>query len=212
MTSFAHIEPVDTFEESTHTYYRNAMKVPSFSEIMSSLGFNSHLDKIPSHIVERKARLGSAVDVACGLSDIGQLDEESVHEAVRPFLDGYLKFKSEHKVEWFESQQFHIIDHQGNLYGITPDRIGLIDDDLKYSVMEIKCTYGKPKKIHQIQTAAQGGCIYPKNDLNTFHTRRVLYLDGKGGYDLVEHKDHSHDLTVWRQALATYYNKLEYCK
>jgi hypothetical protein len=211
MTSFAHIEPVDDFCAETHTYYRNAMKVPGYSQIMESLGFNDYLKKIPPTILDRKARLGTAVDQACGLSDIGQLDEESLHEAVVPYFAGYKKFRAEHKVEYFESQVPHIVDHQGNLYGITPDRIGLIDDDLKYSVLEIKCT-AKHHKQHQIQTAAQGGCIYPKNDLNTFHTRRVLYLDGKGGYDLIEHKDHSHDLTVWRQALATYYNKLEYCK
>jgi hypothetical protein len=211
MTSFAHIQPVDTFDAETHTYYRNAMVVPGYSEIMKSLGFSDYLLKIPPGIVERKARLGSAVDEACGLSDIGQLDEESLHEAVVPYFAGYLKFKAEHKVEYFESQAFHIIEmHSGEKYGITPDRIGLIDDDLKYSVLEIKCT-AKQQKQHQIQTAAQGACIHP-GDLSTFHTRRVLYLNGKGGYDLVEHKDHSKDLMVWRQALATYYNKLEYCK
>lgn len=207
-SEFRRIEPVDVYRPEDHTYWRNAMPVPGYSQIMKDLGFTEKLNKIPSGILERKARLGSAVDAACGLWDKGELDDESIHPAVRPYFDGYLKFRDEHKCEWFESQQFHIVDHQGLLYGITPDRIGLVDDDQRYSVLELKCTYNE-QKSHRIQTAAQGACIHPFN-LDAHHARRVLYLDGKGGYKLVEHKDHSADLLAWRQILATWYHRKNY--
>lgn len=79
------------FDEPSHTYTVDGARVPSVTQVLAACYDFSH---VPPGVLAAKGELGTAVHAACELDDADDLDEESVHEAVRPYLDAYRLFKT----------------------------------------------------------------------------------------------------------------------
>jgi hypothetical protein len=209
------LQPVDSFDAATHTYYRNLMVVPGLSQILKETGICSY-DGIPPGILERKARLGSAVHSACEMYDRGEEFDE-LHPEVAPYFDCYTQAKSKIGWEWREIEQFKILDvgEHGTgcreLYGCTPDRIGQYNGNPFRGVLELKCTL-RQEPHHALQTAMQTACV--SGGLYVHVPRAVIYLDKSGKFNVdkhfVEHKEHSRDLLAARQIISTWYWKQFY--
>lgn len=206
----------DFFEPDGHRYFRNCNEVPSLSSILKETGIVSH-DGIPQGVLERKARLGTAVAKYSEYVDNGTLDDYEIHPDCMPYLDCYIQAKSKIGWEWKEIEQFHILDvgeHETGcreLYGCTPDRIGQYNGSPFRGVLELKCT-AKQEKHHALQTAMQTACV--SGGLYEHVPRAVLYLDKSGKFNVdkhfVEHKEHSRDLLAARQVISTWYWKKFY--
>jgi hypothetical protein len=79
-----------TFDKERHAYAVDGVPVPSVTQVLAPLYDYSRVNR---DVLAAKAELGTAVHAACELDDAGDLDEASVHELVRPYLDGYRAFK-----------------------------------------------------------------------------------------------------------------------
>ena len=206
-------------ENGSHVYLFGERQVPGLTSVLEEMGF-SDFGRIPKDVLERKARLGTAVHKACELWDKGELDEASVHPAVRPYLDAYLEFRSKVDVRTrFNEKGWDRIEEACHvIYGVmgggsqlpfefacTCDRKGILQGDDHLGVLEIKCT-AKAERAHELQTAAQADTIEAYKE----HPRYCLYLKPDGKYKLVRHTNHSQDGMAWRQILAAYTWRGEY--
>lgn len=79
-----------TFDAALHEYRWDGTRVPSVTQVLKQCFDFSMVDR---DVLEAKAALGSAVHLACELDDADDLVEESVHASVRPYLEGYRKFR-----------------------------------------------------------------------------------------------------------------------
>jgi hypothetical protein len=81
-----------TFDEDSHTYYFEGVKVPNVSRVLAPL---EHWDRISPSVMEAAQELGTAVHLATAFDDCNTLSEDSVDPAVRPYLECYRRFRRE---------------------------------------------------------------------------------------------------------------------
>ena len=92
MAALAASQPAIDFDEANHLYFVNGKQTPSVSSILSPLVDFSY---VPRETLEYASQRGTAVHRATELYDLGTLDDESVDEAVRPYLDAWKLFRDE---------------------------------------------------------------------------------------------------------------------
>lgn len=108
------------FDEATHTYMDgDGVILPSVTQILAPL---TCLDDIPKAVLERKARLGTAVHSATELFDLDDLDESCLHPEVAPYLDGWKRFRED--TGFAPALIERRVHHRSLGYAGTLDRIG----------------------------------------------------------------------------------------
>lgn len=123
-----------TFDESLHEYRFNGEVVPGVTTILKPL---TNFDMVPPHVLQAASEFGTAVHKACELDDLGELDEEQLDPALRPYLSAWRKFSEEHSVKWVHiEKQVH---NKTLGYAGTLDRYGHVDGmstllDIKSSI------------------------------------------------------------------------------
>lgn len=84
-------EPL-TFDEASHTYRFLGAVVPSVTQLLQPM---SDFSRVPRDVLEAKRELGHQVHYACQLDDENDLDEDSVEEAIEPYLAAWRKFRTD---------------------------------------------------------------------------------------------------------------------
>lgn len=129
-----------TFEPVSHTYRRpDGRLVPSVTTILSAVGIGQDYEAIRSYsaehgdAVERKREIGSALHADAHAFDDDDLDFDTVHPDVRPYLDAWATFRANAGVVPIARERvvYHAaLGYCGTLDGLfrTPDgRTVLID-------------------------------------------------------------------------------------
>jgi len=178
------------FDEDEHQYTLDGEVLVGVSETLVDVGLMDYYPPNPFYL-ER----GIAVHEACNLYLFGRLDEESVDPIVKPHLEGFKAFLSQHAFtpdEWLcEVPQYH----PDWLYAGRPDLVGRLNG--RRAVIDIQS--GGLGKSKAIQTAAYAE--FP--NLQPIDARFGLSLPTDGSYKLVEFKERS-DFDIWRAALTIY--------
>ena len=112
------------FDQESHTYWLDGVQIDGVTSMLKDM---EDLSSIPTEILARKAALGTAVHYATELDDQGLLDEDTVHEEVRGYLEGWRLFKREHKVELISIEQN--LAHRRMRYAGTVDRVMKVDGE-----------------------------------------------------------------------------------
>jgi hypothetical protein len=133
------------FQDSNHSYLIDGVIWPSVTQILGA--FDRGLDHVDQDVLSRKAALGSAVHRACELDDKRELDEESVHAEVRPYLRQWRQFVTDVGVEVLENE--HIVLNEAHRYVGTNDRLVKFGR-FKRAVLDIKS--GMKRPWHEWQT------------------------------------------------------------
>lgn len=110
-----------TFDEPTHTYRHNGVVVPGVTSVLKPL---MNLDFVDPVVLDAASAFGRAVHKACELDDLGQLEEESLDEALTPYLAAWRKFCRDYDAEWGMVEGF--VFNQQLRYAGTLDRFGLV--------------------------------------------------------------------------------------
>lgn len=157
-----------TFDEATHTYRVDGRVVPSVTQIIKAVFPNVYAN-IPAAILDRKARLGTAVHKAVELWLGHSLDVDTLHEEVKPYLASWMQWWMSIDVETGWSTEQKLYSTSG--YAMTRDFFGVVDGAL--TLIDWKIT-GTKVPTHDIQIAgyAHGGpttpdvagCLYLKSD------------------------------------------------
>jgi hypothetical protein len=113
-----------TFDEASHTYRYQGQVVPSVTQVLQPVMDLSH---VPPEVLASAAAFGVAVHKACELDDLDQLDEESLDDALAPYLSAWRKFCRDYDVEWQGIEER--VYHTQLRYAGTLDRRGLVRVD-----------------------------------------------------------------------------------
>ena len=111
-----------TFDPETHTYRRDGVLVPNVTSIIDCLPDYS---MVAAEVMEHAANLGDAVHAATELDDQDDLDEESVHPMVMPYLEAWRRFRAD---TGFEPEAIEArVYHPRHNYAGTLDRVGRLN-------------------------------------------------------------------------------------
>ena len=111
-----------TFDPILHEYRDNGRLVPSVTQILAPL---SNFEFVNPEVMRAAQDFGTAVHRACELDDLGQLDDDTLDEALTPYLLGWRKFSVEAGVHWEGIE--NRVHSQSMGYAGTLDRVGLVD-------------------------------------------------------------------------------------
>lgn len=191
-------ESVLTFDAATHVYQVQGKRVPSVTQILSSLGFNE-FGFCPPEVMEAARLRGNDVHKATELLDLNQLDWTTVSDEIAPYLIAYQKFLSEVKPKSIE-----VIEHK--VYHKTFGYCGMCDRVYKYpyglAMVDIKA--GTEQVTHKLQTAAYAmAWDHEQGPLRKISRRFALYLFNNGKYKLVEHP-HAIDRATFISAIQVF--------
>lgn len=181
-----------TFDEATHTYFVNGVRVPSVTQVLAAAGLRD-LSGIPQVALENKRELGQLVHEATELDAFGKLDESTVDDQVWPYLRSWRKFCSDTNARILTAERR--VDHP--LYGYA----GRLDHEVIVSgvagILDKKT--GSPNPSDRLQLAAYEAA---RNSGRRDHTlyRWDLYLRPNETYQLIEYTGKA-DFTVFLAAL-----------
>ena len=132
------------FYDEVHIYEYNGVVIPSVSELLRFLSREIYGD-INKFILDQAAERGTAVHAATQA-----LDEQGAVECgddIAGYLDGYVKFLREHKVEWQYIEK--PVAHPELLYAGTIDRAGILDGHK--AIVDIKTNSAVKKPLVKAQ-------------------------------------------------------------
>lgn len=173
------------FDQGTHTYYLDGVRVPSVTQIIKRAGLMQGLDWVNPHGLLR----GQYVACTTEYYDRGELDLETIDDQLLPYLNGWIDFLKKAEPELLGIEEL-VCNPEYGYAGKLDRRLVLRGEP---SILDIKL--GQHQPWHGLQTAAYAACF------EEAHQRYSLILKEDESYRLMWHKD-SDDLPVFRAALA----------
>lgn len=197
-----HVSP--PFDPETHLYRRPDGR-PYGSSVTANIRGAYLLDD--SHYTDFGRERGTLVHTITELDDLNDLVEESVDEALAPYLAAWRRFRAE---AGFGVAELHgqrcverrygddVLDVAG-----TVDRIGWMTfaGKLRLTVLDIKS--GAPEPWHAVQLAAYADFVQRSGEFSdiTRIERVGVYLTSDGQYQVRHYTDRA-DLKVWQAAVT----------
>ncbi len=135
------------FDEVNHIYRLNNQIIPSVTQILQAEGITDY-----SYADESDKEFGLVGHKVTELWDKGKLDSKTISKPLIPCLELWKKFLKDFDVTIFPGAIEKPIYSSKYLFGVTPDRVGLVND--KVTVIEIKFTKAIQRSTG-IQLAAQ---------------------------------------------------------
>lgn len=119
------------FDEATHTYTLDGVVLPSVTQALQVLPNGYHM--VDPEVMDRAAKLGTAVHDIIARDVAGELDEESVDFDLLPYLDMFRHFRGTSGFEPILSEERVYSTQHGyagtlDLFGILNGRHVLIDN------------------------------------------------------------------------------------
>lgn len=138
-----------SFDEEKHEYTYLGKRIPSCTQVINA--FADSYANVPPFVLQRKARIGTAVHAGTELLDIGEEPEED--QDTKPYLYAYRLFKEVHEPEAVLLEKRMIaFGETGIPYGMTLDRVSIIDG--KVWLLDIKTSAKPHMDSWGIQSAA----------------------------------------------------------
>lgn len=146
------------FDEATHSYTWNGVRVPSVTQVLRPLYFD--LRFVAADLLEHKSGLGKAVHKAVELHVKKGLDYESLDPIVARYFDQFLLFEVE---SGFRFDQAEVFVHHPLGYAGQVDLCGIRGQGFLASrvTVDVKTTSTLSRAV-ALQTAAYQGALVDK--------------------------------------------------
>lgn len=92
-------------QDEPHRYLQGGKSYISVTGAVEDAGLGEDFSAVPKHIMERAQDRGNKVHMACQFIDDDDLVIETVDEAIRGYVDAYLKFRSQCKIKVVASER-----------------------------------------------------------------------------------------------------------
>lgn len=184
--------PVFHFDDATHTYTLDGVKVPGVTSIIEPI--RPDFDRVPPDVLERKRQLGTAVHLACELDDDGEL--EACDAVLLPYLQAWQKFRADTGAQVIANERRMV--HLSLRYAGTIDRLAVIDGERW--LLDIKTSAG-PHPSYGVQLAGYAELLAANDGPGTVQRRASVHLFNDASYKLAEFKN-PNDAAAFRACLA----------
>jgi hypothetical protein len=189
------------FDEETHTYRLGGRVLPGVTRIIEPL---RSWEGVPLDVLERKSALGTAVHMATHFHDKGTLDESSLTDEVRGYLEGWRRFLRENAGRVKLQHRELKVCHRALGFAGTLDVEMLYDGDLEISDLKS----GMKHRVHGVQVAGYALARMHEQGWTNYPKRSAIYLFPDGRYERVPYTKASDyptflsmlNLTNWRSA------------
>jgi len=188
------------FREVDHTYTLNGAVVPHVTGVTDALAVYAG---VPRDVLQAKAELGSAVHYATELDDDGDLDNSSVPDEIRGYVDAWRRFRTETVFEVVANE--HRVYSDTYRYAGTLDRIGYfhrmkgVRKDTRV-LIDLKTTYKLMPAVGP-QTSGYQWAWNEQHPDQKVARRFAVRLKPGGTYELHECAD-LYDWSVFLSALS----------
>lgn len=172
-----------TFDQEAHVYKWNDEIIPSVTQLLGEFGLVD-FSAVPKDVLEYKRVLGTAVHCSIELMEQDNLDEDSLHPEIKPYLEAYKRFRL---VTGFEpkSTENRMYSKKWRFAG-TMDQQGILDG--QEAIVDYKCTWrlyescGPQLQAYKI--------LFEENNPGTKIKKLcALQLKSTGHFELQEFKD-----------------------
>jgi hypothetical protein len=185
--------PVFTFDEASHTYTLDGLKLPSVTGILAPI--KPDFSMVPPDVLEAKRAFGIAVHTACEWDDDAELDDDCTDAAVMGCVRAWRAFRQATGCEIHANEQR--LYHPGLRFAGTLDRFARLKElgngfwilDIKTSV-DPHPSYGVQLSGYRLLLAAQDergplsaamGSIFRGLGVDKI-SRGTVHLDASGTY------------------------------
>lgn len=191
--------PEIQFDSASHTYAVAGQRVPNVSLVTDAL---QSYAGVPAAVLKAKAELGQAVHYATELDDANDLDDDSLPEATRGYVDAWRAFRRDtgwvthasevriYSAHYRYAGTLDCVGHFDRMKGVSPRRLCVVDK---------KCTYRlMPAVRAQVAAYAQA---YRETFGRAVDRVYAVRLNADGTFELAEFNDPT-DLSTFLSALA----------
>lgn len=182
------------FDAEHHTYTFEGRRVPSVTQLLEPI--KPDFSMVPPDVLEAKRLLGTVVHEACQFDDEGDLDDETVPEAVDPYLSAWRKFRADTGAVILANERK--MYHPALGYAGTVDRIASISREMW--VIDLKTSVA-PYASYAVQTAGYVELAKAVDWPDADFKRASVHLFNDGTYKLVPYKNPA-DAAAFRACLA----------
>ena len=192
------------FRAEDHKYFHGGIEVPGVTRLLQDYDL-INFDGVPKERLDYKFALGTAVHYAIKLYNEQNLDEDSMHKAVKPYFQAYKKFCEIHKYEPRHTE--HRLYSKKWQFAGTMDSQGLFfwkKNDLE-SIIDWKCSWGM-YPANGPQTAGYQ-ILFEEEYKIKIKARFGLQLKPTGAFEIIEYSDPA-DKTVFLSALTLHHWKV----
>ena len=137
------------FDEASHTYTVNGQEYPSVSTVLSSL---MDFSRVPRDVLEHKRQIGRATHKCIELDEAGELDPDSVDEAVKPYFDSWLAFKATKPLRIIAAERI-VYSTKHKCAGRLDFNVEFLDEPYVYWQIDAKCV-DRMSPVTALQTSA----------------------------------------------------------
>ncbi len=185
-------DPSFRFDPEPHEYWLKDNLLWGFSAIVKAVGWVDD-----TWFTEESRVRGTHVHMGTHFIDEGGADWSTIRQEIFGYIMAYENFKK----DWnFKPRLIELpLYHPLLLYGVTPDREGLVQDG-DPAIVELKS--GALTWVAQYQTAAQDLAIQAWEKKPTYRRRIGVKLLSDGTYIAKEYKD-PRDYDRWKCAVVT---------
>ncbi len=191
------------FDPTAHAYFLDGKKLPNVTSILEPL--SSYAD-VPKHILDVASDRGNYVHRACEMYLWETLDEDSLTEESKPYIQGFKKFMDDtgFLAEHTEAR----VHHSKLLYAGTMDLGGVLPvrgrmKKPRRVLIDLKTTFKLLQSVGP-QTAAYFEAWNSTHEKDEQFTERYgLQLKKDGTYKLQPYTS-LNDMNIFRSCLAVY--------
>ena len=176
------------FDPESHTYTKDGRVLPSVTQVLSWVNI---IDT--SWFTEDSAWRGSVVHRCCELDDENDLDEVTVPEIAKGYLDAWRRFKNEVPMKFVSIEK----QMSNDLYA------GTLDRDAEWAIIDLKTGAIQPWVALQLAAYVE----LARGAGSKSCSRYAVRLSKNGKYKVQEFpvRDLRNDLGIFRAALSIYY-------
>lgn len=184
-----------TFSRESHTYFLDGHVIPHVTQVTDTL---CSYAGVPWDVLERKREIGEAVHYATELDDAGDLDDASLPDEIRGYVEAWRKFKRE---TGFAAEHSETRVYSNTYkYAGTLDRIGAFErlkgvKPAARCLIDIKTTYDILPAVAP-QLAAYARAWDEMNPAAKVARRYAVQLKADSTYRLEEFRDPT-DLSIF---------------
>jgi len=169
------------FDPAEHAYYLDGRRLPSVTQILQAAALGTDYSMVPPAILEHKRQVGVAVHAACRMVDEDDLDETTIADEIRPYVDGYRAFITDTGFRAMGTELALYDDVLG--YAGTPDVWG--DLNGRFALLDRKTLWTLDVPTAALQAAGYAPLIEALEPAWRGAERFALHLQRTGRYRLV---------------------------